>query len=339
MECFADIQEEDVEWLWPNRIPLGKLTVLIGDPCVGKSFLTMDIAGRISNGTPWYDTQDTPNRAGTVIILSAEDDAADTMKPRLRAHGADFRKVHVLHGVKRPESDDKDAIDSFSLERDIAVLEEAIARNPDTRCVIIDPVSAYMGEKVNTHRDSDVRRVLEPLSRLAARRRVSIVAVMHMRKGGSDKAVYRAMGSLAFVAAARMAWLVTRDAEDKELRLLLPVKCNLCETPEGLAFRIEEPGVLQWQAYTPTITADEAVEEQKPKRTSKRTLAVQWMREALKNGPVESDTLKAEAQRLGICWRTLCRGLDDVGNEIQPFKVVDGESTRYYWRLAGTLGE
>ena len=160
---------------------------------------------------------------------------------------------------------------------------------------------------------------------------------MHMRKSAGGKAVYRALGSLAFIAAARMAWLVTRDKEDTGLRLLLPVKCNLCKEPKGLAYRIEDTGVLHWQAAVPTMTADEAVEEPKAGRPKKKDLAVAWFRGKLKNGMVETSALQEAAKGQGFVWRTLERGLAEAGEEFEPHEAMVDGVKRYYWRLKGML--
>lgn len=87
-----------VEWLWPGRVPLGKVTILSGDPNLGKSFLTLDLAARVSAGLPWPDGTG-PAARGSVILLSAEDDVADTLVPRLVAAGADLSRVVAITGL------------------------------------------------------------------------------------------------------------------------------------------------------------------------------------------------------------------------------------------------
>ena len=81
--CLADVESRPLEWLWPDRIPLGKLTIIAGDPGLGKSLATLDIASRVSQGEPWPDQTDAINPKGDAILLSAEDDLSDTIRPRL----------------------------------------------------------------------------------------------------------------------------------------------------------------------------------------------------------------------------------------------------------------
>ena len=192
----ASVDRQQLEWLWPGRIPLGKLTLMCGDPGLGKSFVTLDMAARVSTGDPWPDTSLLRQPAGGVVLFNAEDDLADTIAPRLDRMGADDKRIVAIEGV---------AVQSqqrhFSLEIDLPRLEEVLDDNPDARLVVIDPVSAYCGS-VDSHKNADVRGLLAPLANLASRRRVAIVCVTHLSKSGGNKAVYRAMGSLAFAAAA-----------------------------------------------------------------------------------------------------------------------------------------
>jgi hypothetical protein len=78
----ADVDREPIRWLWPERIPLGKVTVLDGDPGTGKSTLTLTIAAKVTTGSPFPDGS-RPERSDA-ILLSAEDDIADTIRPRWR---------------------------------------------------------------------------------------------------------------------------------------------------------------------------------------------------------------------------------------------------------------
>jgi RecA-family ATPase len=160
------------------------------------------MAARVSTGAPWPDTPLELQPVGGVVLLSAEDDPADTIRPRLDAHGADVTRIVLLQSIDRPDGTNR-AVD---LAVDGPALEAAIDTVPNCRLVVVDPISAYLGG-VDSHSNSDVRGMLAQLAELAARRRVAVVAVTHLRKGDGP-AMYRAMGSLAFVAAARAAWAI-----------------------------------------------------------------------------------------------------------------------------------
>src|SRR6478672_10265157 len=99
LTCLADVAPQPVRWLWPGRIALGKLTLICGDPGLGKSFLTLDLAARLSAGRAWPDGAAPVAGAGSAVLITAEDDAADTIRPRLDAAGADVSRIVALDSV------------------------------------------------------------------------------------------------------------------------------------------------------------------------------------------------------------------------------------------------
>ena len=164
-------------------------------------------------------------RRGSVILLTAEDDAADTVRLRLDAMGADVSRIHLLEAVQIPveDKDGKTTIHkrTFCLQLDVAALMHAPPLIPDCRLISIDPLSAYLG-KTDAHKNADVRGVLTPLIELAQERRIAVLGIDHLNKRGTGPAIYRSMGSLAFVAAARAVWAVVRDKTDPTRRLSCP---------------------------------------------------------------------------------------------------------------------
>jgi hypothetical protein len=201
---LADVQSRPIEWLWPGRIARGKVTLLAGDPGLGKSFLTLDLAARVSRGSPWPDAPDASAPLGGVVLLSAEDDVEDTIRPRLDAAGADVHRIKLLQAVRHNyRENQKEAI--FSLVTDLPALEAAILAVPGCQLVVIDPITAYLGE-TDSHKNAEIRGLIAPLAALAAKYGVAIVCVTHLNKSGSGPAIYRSIGSIAFVAAARAVW-------------------------------------------------------------------------------------------------------------------------------------
>ncbi len=140
--CLADVEPREVDWLWPGRIPAGRITLLVGKPGEGKSFLTTDLAARVSTGTPWPDGS--PCHRGSVLLLSAEDDPGDTIRPRLDAHYADASRVHMLSAVRRRTTEGTLRDTVFTLA-DVEALERTLAGIPDCRLVVIDPIGSYLG--------------------------------------------------------------------------------------------------------------------------------------------------------------------------------------------------
>ncbi|MFH5806324.1 AAA family ATPase, partial [Alienimonas sp. DA493] len=205
VRTLADVTPAFVEWLWEGRISLGKITLIAGLPGLGKTYVTVDLAARTSVGRPWPDGRGAPPR-GDVVILNAEDDAGDTIRPRLDAAGGDPSRVHVLEAVRGPDGKER----GFDLAADLDRLRTMLRKLPDPKLVIVDPVNAYLG-RADSHKESEVRGVLAPLGRLAAEFGVAVVLVSHLNKGSGAGAMGRVTGSLAFVGAARAAWLISDD--------------------------------------------------------------------------------------------------------------------------------
>jgi AAA domain len=314
--CAADVNPEPVEWLWPGRIALGKLTLIAGEAGLGKSQVSIAMAASVTTGGEWPCREGRAPQGG-VVILSAEDGAADTVVPRLMAAGADLERVELVSAVR-----DEKSRRAFDLSVDLALLERKISEG-DVKLVIIDPISSYLGPKVDSHVNAAVRAVLEPVSEMAARLRVAIVAITHPPKGTGTTAINRFIGSIAFVAAARAAFMVTCDAEDEIRRLFLPVKNNLAPLGKGLAFRLEQRLVadgivgssVAWETETVTITADQALQaaDDRGGGEGAGADAEEFLREALAGGAVAVIDLKADAKQAGLSWTTIRRAKDRLG--------------------------
>ena len=227
-----EIAARAVEWLWPGRIARGKLTLFGGDPGLGKSQVLLSVASAFSTAGYWPCHE---GRAplGYVIILSAEDGEDDTIKPRLMAAGANCSKIHIVSAV-RDGSDHK----MFNLQRDLDLLESLILTlGKSVAAVIIDPLTAYLG-RVDFHKSAEMRAVLGPIAEMAARLNVGFIGNTHLTKSiEHGKALYRFIGSIATVAAARAAFAIVEDRDDPARRLLLHAKNNLAPEQAGLAFR------------------------------------------------------------------------------------------------------
>ena len=233
----SDLKPERLVWVWPGRIPEGKLVLLGGPPGLGKSQLTAFISAVVSNGGTWPCGEGS-TLPGDVIFMSAEDGIRDTIVPRLMAAGADTSRVHIVAAATKPDGTGRK---TFSLKTDVDLLEAKAREIGALRLIIVDPISAYMGG-ADGNGNVETREVLEPLAEMADRLRIAVVAVTHLNKGGAggQSALNRFAGSIAFVAAARAAFAVIEDSEDDGRRLLLQAKNNLGAKCNGLAFRLEQ---------------------------------------------------------------------------------------------------
>ena len=311
LQCFADVPPSSVRWLWPGRIALGRLTLLVGRPGEGKSFLTTDLAARVSTGRPWPDGSE--GASGSVIFICAEDDPSDTLRPRLDAHGADVRRTHLLSMVRKTTSEGRSYDSAFTLS-DVGPLERSLQMHPDCRLVVVDPIGSYLGSGTDAYRDSDVRLLLDPVARLAEQYGPAVLLVAHRRKNAAvAHADDLALGSRAFTGVARSVWHLTRDAKNRDRRLLLPGKNNLAAEGRGLAFTItgETPAVC-WQTEAVDMTATEAIaaeaaNTENPRDRPARDEAKTWLAEMLADGPVPTAEIRTEADNAGFAWRTVQR--------------------------------
>jgi hypothetical protein len=235
VESFDRIEPKRLEWLWPARIPLGKLTILAGDPGLGKSLITLDLAARLSTSGLMPDGAQGP--VGDTIFLSAEDDPSDTIRPRLDAAGADVKRIHFVQGVGVESGQGNEKW--INLQTDLRLLEDLV-KGVRPAMVVIDPISAYMGE-ADAYSNAQVRRVLGPLSAMAQRHGVAVVAINHLRKAQGDPLTRVAM-SIAFTAAARAVWGVQKDPKHEGQCLVFPIKANLGGPMESIAFSVESRG-------------------------------------------------------------------------------------------------
>ncbi len=277
-----------------------------------------------------------PLSPSSVLLLTAEDDLADTVRPRLEALGADCDKILAISSV--PGENANDVPRAFALNRDLARLKILLRAIPDCRLLVIDPVSAYLGG-ANEQANADVQSVLTALATLVRDRELAVIIVSHLRKK-EGAAIYRTMGSLAFVAAARAAWIVCKDPADPNNRFLLPLKNNLAPDVTGLAFTVEASGetrtpVIRWSPEPMNLSVDThfASVRATGRPDDERQHTIEWLRERLSNGSRATRDLRDEAEANGISYGTLRRAFRALGAEakrVGPFPF--GE---WHWKLPG----
>ena len=231
------------------------------------------------------------------------------------AAGADLGRVYIVRAVC---TDDGKSRRSFNLQSDLVMLEHKINRIGDVRLVIIDPISSYLGPNVNSHANGAVRGVLEPLGEMASRMRVAFVSITHPPKATGTTAINRFIGSIAFVAAARAAFLVTRDPGDEGRRLLLPVKNNLASLGKGFAFWLEQRIVgergkevvassVAWESDHVDQTADQALQATEARSGGRGAEAEEFLKGILGSGPVPIKDIQDEAKAADLSWATVRR--------------------------------
>jgi hypothetical protein len=318
---LEDVRPEPVTWLWPGRLAAGKIALLVGDPGLGKSWITLDLAARISAGRAMPDGGPAVD-VGNVVLLSAEDGLADTIRPRLDALGADVTRVRHLAGLR---AGDRERTVQLA---DTAAIECAI-RETDARLLVIDPIAAYLGS-TDSHRDADVRGLMAPLAALAERTDVAILGIMHFAKSTQRPAIYRAVGSIAFAAAARIVLAVAGDPERDGRRILAPVKSNLAAPSAALAFALVDDRLVWEPDPVSNVDIDALLAGPALDRQERRE-AEAWLLDLLAGGPMRSREIHAAARAAGLAWRTLERAKHRLG--VQADRVGYGATGQWYWRL------
>ena len=339
---LADVVAEKVTWLWPGRLPLGKLVLLEGDPGVGKSTVSVDLAARTSTGGVMPDGF-ALERPTAVIIMSAEDGLADTIKPRLQAAAGDPRLVDAFTEVTETDRG-VTTTRPPSLPGDLGLLEERV-RVTGARLVIVDVLAAYLSGKVDTHKDSDVRRALHQLAAMAERTGACVVCLRHLTKAGGTKAVLRGVGSVGISGQARAVLLVVPYPDPDDGRLVLAVaKCNLAPLAPSLAFRLEDVtshgcAIVAWGAPV-GMTADQLLaasdSQQQPDddgAKGARDEAKDFLRQLLADGDRWSVDIFTEAKDQRIAEKTLKRAKADIGVTSYQRPGVGGDPDRWYWHL------
>jgi hypothetical protein len=316
------------DWLWPNRLGLGKVALLDGDPNLGKSFVTLDLCARLSTGRPFPDDSLGPGPCAS-LILNAEDDAADTILPRLQALGADLGRVFVPGARELAGA-------PLTLPAQTAGLADAV-KQTQARLVVIDPLMAFLDATVVVASDAHARRALAPLADLAERHHCAVLLVRHLAKQGGRRALYRGGGSIGFVGACRSAWLVAADPDHPRHRILAEVKNNLAARQPSLAYEIVAPPggppTVTWLGAN-ALTADQLVAAVPPApRPLPRDRAEHFLRTFLQDGPRTSRDIWAAARLEGLSEVTLERA--KRLHEISSVRVWADGKRLSYWLLPG----
>lgn len=317
---LADVEPEEVQWLWRGRVPLGKLTVIDGDPALGKSTLALTIAAHLSVGRPWPDGA--PCDVADTVLLSAEDGLADTVRPRVDAAGGAPERIHALTEVVDHDEDGREFARPPTL-RDVDLIEQAIT-STRARLLIIDVLMAYLGGRTDSHRDQDVRSVLSPIAALAERRGCAVVLLRHLNKAAGGSPMYRGGGSIGILGACRAGYLVARDPEDDTRCVLASTKSNLAELPGSLSYSLVSAADshVARVSWGEASSHDAAALLRTPDSDDDRgehDEAVDWLVAYLaeRGGAAAAKDILRSAKTDGIAERTLRRARSRAGVESQ----------------------
>lgn len=306
LSCFEDIKAETVSWLWYPYIPLGKITLMQGDPGSGKTYLSAALASLVSNGRP-FPGESTSHKPANVLFQNGEDGAADTIKPRLEKTGAKARHIFRIDEVA---STGKITIQNLDGLRSVLAEIQPLL-------VVIDPLQLYLGSDIDMNRANELRPVMAGLARLAEEYQCALIIVMHLNKGSGQKALYRGLGSIDLPAIARSILLVGENPNQLGERLMVHIKSSLAPVGKTQRFELSPEQGLNWTG-TSDHTATDLLDPPKPiNGESALGEAISFILEALKDGPKLAITLETEAKEAGIAPRTLVRARGKLKDEGQ----------------------
>lgn len=303
-----DVVSKPVDWLWYPYIPIGKITIVQGDPGEGKTTCILQLASLLSRGEclPCDSTEHAPMN---IIYQTAEDGLEDTIKPRLEAAGADCSRILVI--------DESEEVLTMSDERLEAALRETAAR-----LIILDPIQAYLGANVDMHRANEIRPVLKGLAMLAEKYQCAVVLIGHMNKSNGAKSAYRGLGSIDFQATARSVLIVGRIKDKPEIRVIVHGKSSLAPEGEGIGFELDKDNGFHWLGHY-DISVDELLSGSS--RESKLCKAELMLNEILKEGKVAQNEIVKKVNDIGISKRVLDQAKKNL--EVKSIKI----NNKWYW--------
>ena len=324
----ASVKPESVDWLWRGNLARGKLHIIAGAPGTGKTTLTMRMAAIVSSGGKWPDGSQCP--PGNVLIWSGEDAVGDTLVPRLHAAGADLDRCYFVESIGAG-----DAARPFDPSKDFPALKEKIAQIGGASLLICDPVVSAI--TADSHKNSEVRRGLQPLVNLANEADCAVLGITHFSKGaGGRDPVERITGSIAFAAVARFVFVTAKegncpDGSPSERRIFVRAKSNHGPDEGGFAYTLTTKVLDGFDAieaavvtFGERLTGDarallSAAEADSASIGGALAEAKDFLLDLLATGPVPAKECKRAAINAGISTKTLERAYKDLG--VRPRKL------------------
>lgn len=294
-------------------IAIGKITLLQGDPGDGKSTMMMNLIAELSTGgkTPDGCKIGAPQK---VIYQCSEDGVSDTIKPRLERCGADCKKIAFIN---------EEVYNGLTLD-DERIRQAIIEFRP--RLVVIDPIQAYLGSDSDLQIAGRARKLMRRLGMWAAGYDCAIVLIGHLNKKEGSKGLYRSLGSIDVVAAARSVLQVERDAENPDIGIVHQIKNSLAPTAEDIRFSISADKGFRWLECRPQPFENQQSDTE-PKFDTEQQKAVYWIKHFLEKGDMSANEMYCRLDNEGISRRVARMVKTEMGIHCYQKK------RRWYWSV------
>lgn len=309
VKSYRSVKTKKIEWLWEPYIPLGKITIIEGDPGDGKTSFVLFLAALLSKNKRKQNIEDLCEKKINIIYQSQEDDSEDTIKPKLVKYGADTSCIYFID-KSSPISIENGELDKY-------------VKEINAKLIVLDPIQSFLGEKSITNVTA-MRNTLKRLAQTAKDNECAVVLVGHMNKTAGEKDLYRSLGSIDIVAIARSVLLLKRKEGSPFIRIVSQIKNNLSMQGTPVAFEFKNNGSIN---YLGKVSDEDLLSEES--KLSKRDLAKKILMSSLLEGDVKTTSMLAKAKKYNLSRRTL----DEARKEIncKAIKKKDG----WYWSLGG----
>jgi archaellum biogenesis ATPase FlaH len=309
---MAEVEAENIDWIWYPYLARGEVTILEGDPGLGKSYLAQMIAAGICDGAQLPSVKKLPGVQGRVAYFDIENSSGTVTKKRLVTNGC----VNLQHFYQEEQP--------FSIddEEHTARVYQAIEALKPT-LVVFDTLNTYIGG-ADTHKASETQQAFKRFVDIARRFDCSVMVLRHLTKSSKERALYRGQGSISFTGLARVVLTVGCSPDDDDTRVMAVTKINVTRAPKALTFTIEAlPDTLKeqdrsrfvWGDFV-DLTADEIVAARPNdarEKNGEHDDAVTWLRDQLQDGSQTFDSLKRKAEQRSVSVKALYRAADELG--------------------------
>lgn len=301
---IEDVAMKPVKWFWRDRFQSEAVNMISGNQEVGKSTFTLYMAAMVLAGGKWPYLPDDDVPTGSIIFLSTEDNIAQVIKPKMMALRQSLpplpgNRMVTIIGIKETSTKTGKVSGKWleNLTSDLDILQQTIQKIGNVVLIIIDPITDYAG-MYKENKNADIRAYLHELKKFAEGQKLAIIGLSHLNKDSQKAAGHRTLGSVAWTAYPRAAWLLEFDPADPERRCLMKQKCNEAVKPLNIAFRLRgvmvrmDDGkdysypVCDFEAKPISMTADEALNpDTRRMKQTKIAEAKEWLQEFLASGP------------------------------------------------------